>query len=75
MSNILARLAYITTPEPERFIINVQAFGSDKLVRVEIMRAHLANIVADGANMLLRESTLNRVSINQPETTNDPAVT
>ena len=64
---MIAKLAYVTTPEAGRYLLNFQAFGSDELIRIEIGRPHLANIVADGANLLLRESTLNRVQPSQAE--------
>ena len=60
---MIAKLAYVTTPHPDRFMLIFQAFGSGELIEIEIARSHLANIVADGANLLLRESTLNRVPV------------
>ena len=58
---MIAKLAFITTPEAGRFIMHLQAFGTGEHFQFEIARSHLANIVADGANLLLRESCLNRV--------------
>lgn len=58
----VAKLAYVTTPHPDRYVLNLQVFGSGEFMQIEIARTHLANIVADGANLLLRESCLNRVS-------------
>jgi hypothetical protein len=55
----IAKLAYLTSPAPNRYVINIQAFGSDDLLRFEIAKAHLANIVIDGTALALRE---NRVS-------------
>jgi hypothetical protein len=60
----IARLAYLTTPGPDRFVLNIQPFGSDDLLRFEIAKAHLANILIDGASLALREYSSNRV----PET-------
>lgn len=60
----IAKIFYLTSPAPGRFLINYQLFGSDELTTVEIAQAHLANVVIDGASFALRES--NRV----PETTN-----
>jgi hypothetical protein len=59
---MIAKLAYLTSPAPGRYMINIQPFGSDDLLRFEIAQCHLANIVVDGASFALRAS--NRV----PET-------
>jgi len=56
---MIAKLAYLTTPAPGRYVLNVQPFGSDDIMRIEIGRAHLENIVIDGTALALRES--NRV--------------
>lgn len=64
----IATLAYLTSPAPGRYLLNVQAFGSDELLRFEIAQCHLANIVCDGASFALRES--NRV---QPTTNEENA--
>lgn len=57
---MLAKLAYLTSPAPDRFILN---FQTSKGVNfdIEISRAHLANIIIDGASFSLRESSINRV--------------
>lgn len=60
----IAKIAYLTTPGPNRFILNLQPFGSDELQSFEITKAHLINILLDGTALALRES--NRV----PETFN-----
>lgn len=60
---MIAKLAYLTSPAPGRYLLNIQPFGTDDLLRFEIAQCHLANIVVDGAAFALRES--NRV----PETT------
>jgi hypothetical protein len=54
---MIAKLAYLTSPAPGRYLLNVQLFGSDDLLRFEIAQAHLANIVCDGASFALRESS------------------
>ena len=56
---MIAKLAYLTSPAPGRYLLNIQQFGTDDLLRIEIAQAHLANIVIDGASFALRES--NRV--------------
>lgn len=53
----IAKLAYLTTPGPDRFILNIQPFGSTDCLQFEISKAHLANIVIDGASLSLRESS------------------
>jgi hypothetical protein len=67
---MIAKLAYLTTPGPDRFVLNIQPFGSDDLMRFEIAKAHLANILIDGAALALREYSSNRV---QPTTTTENA--
>jgi hypothetical protein len=59
---MIAKLAYLTSPAPGRYMLNIQPFGSDDLLRFEIAQCHLANIVVDGAAFALRES--NRVPNN-----------
>jgi hypothetical protein len=61
---MIAKIAYLTTPGPDRFVLNIQPFGSDDLLRFEIAKAHLANILIDGVSLALREYSSNRV----PET-------
>lgn len=58
----IAKIAYLTSPAPNRYILNFQKFGSDGIEQIEISEGHLANLVIDGASFALRK---NRV----PETT------
>ena len=51
---MIARLAYLTTPGPDRFVLNFQVFGCEGLQSIEISRDHMANIVIDGASLVLR---------------------
>lgn len=53
---MIAKLAYLTSPAPNRYVLNYQPFGSDELVKVEISEGHLANIIVDGASFALRKS-------------------
>lgn len=53
----IARLAYLTTPAPGVFILNIQPEGSDEVLRFEISKAHLANIIISGTSMALHEET------------------
>jgi hypothetical protein len=59
----IAKIFYLTSPAPGRYMINFQLFGSEDLTSVEIAKGHLANVVIDGASFALRES--NRVPNNQ----------
>lgn len=52
---MIAKLAYLTTPGPGRYMLNIQTFGSDELLSFEIERAHLANILIDGTALALRD--------------------
>ncbi len=65
----IARLAYLTSPAPNVFVLNYQAEGETDISRVEISKAHLANILIDGTALALRDSTVNRV----PETLRETA--
>jgi len=67
----IARLAYLTTPGPDRFVLNIQPFGSDDLLHFEIAKAHLANILIDGAALALREYSSNRVPNNSSQESAD----
>lgn len=69
---MIAKLAYLTTPAPGRYILNIQPFGADDIMRIEIGRAHLENIVIDGTALALRESS-NRVLVTNQESTNERA--
>ena len=52
-----AKIAYLTSPAPNVFILNYQEEGKEGIERVEITKAHLANIVIDGASYALREAS------------------
>ena len=54
-----AKLAYLTSPAPNRFTLHVQPENCCETLSFEISRAHLTNIIIDGASWSLRE--LNRV--------------
>ena len=65
-----AKLAYLTSPSPDRFMLHIQpvgALGGDPVFQFEISRAHLANIIIDGASFSLRESSISRVPPTQTE--------
>lgn len=71
---MIAKLAYLTTPAPGRYLFNFQAFGSDELISVEIAKAHLINILIDGTAYALREEQyLNRVPFTPTESAHERA--
>ena len=53
---MIAKLAYLTSPAPNRYVLNIQPFGSDLISHIEISEGHLANIVIDGASFALRKN-------------------
>ena len=53
-----AKLAYLTTPAPGVFVLNIQV-GDGSVQRFEISKAHLSNILIDGASVALREYSQN----------------
>jgi hypothetical protein len=52
---IIAKLAYLTTPAPNIFMLNIQLEDGVTFVQFEISKAHLANILVEGSAMALRE--------------------
>ncbi len=66
---IVARLAYLTSPAPNHFILNYQVDGDD-IVQIEISKAHLANVLIDGLSFSLRETSISRVPNPQTENAN-----
>lgn len=66
---MIAKLFYLTSPAPDRYIINIQLAGTTDLMKVEIAECHLANVVADGAHYALRK--LNRVPNNSSQESAD----
>lgn len=56
---MIARIAYLTSPAVNRFVLNFQSvdtLGNEVLLKVEISKAHLANIIIDGTSLALREA-------------------
>jgi hypothetical protein len=62
---MIAKIFYLTSPAPGRYVVNYQLFGSEDLTSVEIAQAHLANVVIDGASFALRESNRVQSTTNQ----------
>lgn len=53
---MIAKLAYLTSPAPGVYILNLQLEGGEGVAKFEISEAHLANIIVDGASFALRKS-------------------
>ena len=51
-----AKIAYLTSPAPNTYVLNIQVEGREDLERFEISKAHLTNIIIDGTSWALRES-------------------
>ena len=60
-----ARLAYLTTPAPDRYILNIQPVGSDDVLQFEISQGHLANILIDGTSLALRAAVVNHHRVTE----------
>jgi len=63
-----AKLAYLTTPAPGRYVLNFQVEDEHAIYEFEISQAHLANIIIDGTSLALRQID-NRVPNRVPSTT------
>lgn len=65
---MIAKIFYLSTPAPGRYMLNYQLFGSDELITIEIAKAHLVNLLIDGTALALREDQyLNRIPKTQTE--------
>lgn len=63
---MIAKLAYLTTPDPGRYVLNFQAFGSDELISIEVGPEQMRNMLIDGTTLMLRQS-FHRVPIKTNE--------
>lgn len=70
-----ARIAYLTTPGPGVFVLNLQPEGTEGILRFEISKAHLSNILIDGCALALRDNSSNRVPASPTENANERAGT
>ena len=50
-----AKLAYLITPQRDRYVLMIQMHDSDEVMQVEISKHHLANIIIDGTTLALRD--------------------
>jgi hypothetical protein len=53
---MISKIAYLTTPDPGRYVLNIQPFGSDELMSIEIAPEQMRNILSDGVSLMLRQS-------------------
>jgi len=63
---MIAKLAYLTTPDPGRYMLNFQPFGSDELISIEVGPDQMRNILTSGVSIMLNNS-LHRVPVKQME--------
>lgn len=63
---MIAKIAYLTTPETGRYLLNFQLFGSEELISVEVAPEQMRNILSDGVSLMLRQS-FHRVPVKQTE--------
>ncbi len=49
-----AKLAYLTQPEPDRFVLNIMS--GKKLLRREVTRDQVSNLAVDSVSMILRHA-------------------
>lgn len=66
-----ARLAYLTTPAPDVYVLNIQPEGEEGIQRFEISKAHLANILISGTAVALREPSKTAFQSTQTERTHE----
>ena len=62
---MIAKLAYLTTPDPGRYLLNFQPFGSEELISIEVGPDQMRNILTDGVTLMLRQS-FHRVAVKEP---------
>lgn len=70
---MIAKIAYLTTPAPGRYVLNIQPEGEEGCLCFEITQAHLANIIVNGASLALRNMD-NRVQNRVSETNSEGRV-
>lgn len=59
----LAKMAWLTSPDAGRYVLNFQIFGSEEVVAIEVSPDHMRNLLLDGTTHWLRNS-LHRVPNN-----------
>ena len=68
---MIAKLAYLTSPAPDRYILNIQYQGESFTHSIEISEGHLANIIADGAHYAFKKQYSTRVPFIQQDESAD----
>ena len=69
---MIAKIAYLSSPAPNRFILNFQPEGEQSMVQFEITKGHLANIVITATSLAWNEQTsIHRVIVPQTESANE----
>jgi len=63
---MIAKIAYLTTPDAGRYLLNFQAFGSAELISIEVHPDQMRHILTDGITLMLRQS-FHRVPVKQTE--------
>lgn len=69
---MIAKIAYLTTPEPGRYMLNFQPFGTDELTSIEIAPEQMRNILTAGVEVMLRQS-FHRIPVTPTERANERA--
>ena len=69
---MISKLAYLTSPESGRYILNFQPFGSEELISIEVGPDQMRNILTDGVSLMLRQS-FHRVPVTPTEGTHERA--
>ncbi len=63
---MIAKIAYLTSPDAGRYMLNYQPFGTEELTSIEIGPDQMRNILVDGVSLMLRQS-FHRVPVKQTE--------
>lgn len=53
---MIAKFAYLTSPQEGRYVFNYQTYGSNDLIQVELDPDHMRNILSTGVPLMLRQS-------------------
>jgi hypothetical protein len=61
---MIAKIAFLTSPDPGRYVLNFQPFGSEEFIQIEVGPDSFRNILTDGVSLMLRQS-FHRVPISQ----------
>jgi hypothetical protein len=66
----IAKIAYLTSPDPGRYVLNFQPFGSTELIQIEVGTDSFRNILSDGVSLMLRQS-FHRVPLTPTESVHE----